>query len=211
MVAALDGIKVVDISQVAAVPMAARLMADYGAEVVHVEHPERGDLLRGTLPALPALVSEFNYIWENYNHNKKSLAVDISRPEGQAIVHKLVAETDVLLSNLRPYQLTEFDLEYERLSEMNPGLIFGNLTGYGRQGAERDAPAYDHVAYWARGGIVHRASPPAGIPSYGIPAIGDNVAALALLSGIMTALFVRERTGMGQEVDVSLLGDVSYS
>lgn len=205
MTAALDGIKVVDLSQVAAVPMAARLMADYGAEVVHIERPERGDLLREVGPAFPAMECEFKYIWENYNHNKKSLAVDISRPEGQAIVHKLIADADVLLSNLRPYQLTKFDFEYERLIKLNPRLIFGNLTGYGRLGAHKDVPAYDNSAYWARAGIIHRSSRPGGLPNYGIPAIGDNVASLALLSGIMTALFVRERTGVGQEVDVSLL------
>ena len=205
MAAALDGIKVVDLSQVAAVPMAARLMADYGAEVVHIEHPERGDMLRGVEPGLPALESEFRYVWENYNHNKKSLAVDIARPEGQAIVHKLIADSDVLLSNLRPYQLTKFNFEYEHLIKLNPRLIFGNLTGYGRQGDDKDVPAYDNSAYWARAGIIHRSSRPKGVPNYGIPAIGDNVASLALLSGIMTALFVRERTGEGQEVDVSLL------
>jgi formyl-CoA transferase len=201
---ALDGIKVVDLSQMAAVPMAARLMADYGAEVVHIEHPERGDLLRGAQPALPAMKSEFKYVWENYNHNKKGIAVDISTPEGQAIVHKLITDADVLLSNLRPYQLTKFKLEYESLVKLNPRLIFGNLTGYGRLGERKDVAAYDNTAYWARAGIVHRSSRPGGPPSYGIPAIGDNVASLALLSGIMTALFVRERTGVGQEVDVSL-------
>ena len=210
MTPALDGIKVVDISQVAAVPMTARLMADYGAEVVHVEHPGRGDLLRESLPLLTALESDFHYVWENYNHNKKSIAIDISRPDGQAIVHKLIAGADVLLSNLRPYQLTAFDLEYDRLSELNPGLIFGNLTGYGRVGDYRDDPAYDHIAYGARGGVVHRMSPPAGLPIFGVPAIGDNVASLALLSGIMMALFVRERTGLGQEVDVSLLGTAIF-
>ena len=129
MTPALDGIKVVDISQVAAVPMTARLMADYGAEVVHVEHPGRGDLLRESLPLLTALESDFHYVWENYNHNKKSIAIDISKPEGQAIAHKMIAGADVFLSNLRPYQLTAFDLEYDRLSELNPGLIFGNVSG----------------------------------------------------------------------------------
>ena len=210
MTSALDGIKVIDISQVAAVPMAARLMADYGAEVVHVEHPERGDLLREALPVLAALESDFHYVWENYNHNKKSIAVDISKPEGQAIIHKMVAGADVLLSNLRPYQLTAFDLEYDRLKKLNSGLIFGNLTGYGRVGDNRDDPAYDHVAYGARGGVVHRLTPPAGLPIFGVPALGDNVSSLALLSGIMMALFVRERTGLGQEVDVSLLGTAIY-
>ena len=207
MALALEGIKVVDVSQVAAAPMAARHLADFGADVIHVEHPLRGDSFRvyqagrGGTTGVP---SEIDYHWENGNRNKRSLSLDLSQEGGREIIYKLLTEADVFVSNLRLFELEKFKLEYDTLRRLNPRLIYGTLTSYGRSGPERNEPGYDATAYWTRAGIPHALSQP-GIPCVGFrTAIGDNVAALALFSGIMTALYNRERTGVGQQVDVAL-------
>jgi len=208
MALALEGIKVIDVSQVAAVPMCARHLADFGADVLHIENPTTGDMWRGyqanqevTRSVAP---SHINYNWENYNRNKRSVTIDLAQEGGQEIIHKLLEKADVFVSNLRPFELEKFKLEYETLSKLNPRLIYGCITGYGRKGPEKNAPAYDTTAYWTRSGIPYMLSRP-GMPGPSFrPAIGDNVAALALAYGVMMALFVREKTGVGQEVDVAL-------
>jgi crotonobetainyl-CoA:carnitine CoA-transferase CaiB-like acyl-CoA transferase len=208
MALALEGIKVLDVAQVVAVPMAARHLADFGADVLHIENPTTGDSWRyyqagqgGTTGTAP---SEINYNWENFNRNKRSVTIDLSQEEGQKIIYKLVEEADVFVSNLRPFEIERFKLEYDALSQINPGLVYGCVTGCGRKGPEKNAPAYDATAYWTRSGIAYMLSMP-GMPGPGFrPAIGDNVTALALAYGIMVALYVREKTGVGQEVDVAL-------
>jgi crotonobetainyl-CoA:carnitine CoA-transferase CaiB-like acyl-CoA transferase len=126
----------------------------------------------------------------------------------------MVEQADVFLSNLRSFELERFEVDYATLSRINPRIVFGNVNGYGKDGPDRDLPAYDTTAYWARAGIPYLLSYP-GVPCLGYrPAIGDNVVALALAYGIMQALYVREKTGVGQEVDVSLfhtgLYQISY-
>ncbi len=205
---ALEGIKVVDVSQVAAVPMAGRHLADFGADVIHVEHPLRGDSWRvfqaGQGTGASGVPSEINYNWENYNRNKRSVTIDLSQESGREIIYKLLGKADVFLTNLRQFEQQEFGLEYDTLSPLFPRLIYGALTGHGKKGADRDIPAYDTTAYWARSGIPHRFGADGMPPSAYSPAFGDNVAALALAFGVMTALYVRGKTGVGQEVDLSL-------
>jgi crotonobetainyl-CoA:carnitine CoA-transferase CaiB-like acyl-CoA transferase len=204
----LEGIKVIDASQVAAVPMCARHLADFGADVIHVENPSTGDSWRVfqavSEAANGAAPSSINYNWENFNRNKRSLTLDLASDEGRQIMHEMVAQADVFLSNLRPFELAKFQLEYVTLKEINPRIIFGNVTGYGKTGPDKDLPAYDTTAYWWRTGIPHMLSFP-GVPCFGYrPTIGDTVAGLALAYGVMMALYARQRTGVGQEVDVSL-------
>ncbi|OGP49945.1 MAG: hypothetical protein A2Y79_02780 [Deltaproteobacteria bacterium RBG_13_43_22] len=207
---ALEGIKVIDCSQVAAVPMAARHLGDFGADVIHIEHPVTGDFWRGFQEAQTdsgggACPSDFNYNWEQFNRNKRSITLNLYTENGRAIMYKMVAQADVFLSNLRPFELERFKLDYETLGKINPRLIWGNITGYGKKGPEKDHPAYDTTAYWARGGIHSLFSMP-GVPCIAYrPAFGDTVAGLALAYGIVQALYVREKTGVGQAVDVSLL------
>jgi crotonobetainyl-CoA:carnitine CoA-transferase CaiB-like acyl-CoA transferase len=216
---ALEGIKVIDVSQVAAVPMAARYLGDFGADVIHVEHPVNGDsfrVIQTGMSMTAGVQSEINYVWENYNRNKKSMTLDLSRELGQTILYKLIEKADVFLTNMRPFELEKYRLEYGILSQLNPGLIYGALTGYGKKGPERDAPAYDHAAYWARSGIPHRLTsrmppvPPGTPPPAFVPAFGDHMAGMTLACGVMTALFMRERTGTGQEVGVSLFQSGVY-
>ena len=209
MAMALEGIKVIDCAQVAAVPMCARILGDFGADVIHIENPTTGDYWRvfkdATAEQGGACPSDFDYNWENFNRNKRSCTVDLSKESGRAIIHKMVKEADVFLSNLRTFELERFQVDYETLNKINPQIIWGNVNGYGKEGPDKDLPAYDATAYWARSGIPFVISQP-GIPVYGYrPAIGDNVVGMSLAYGIAQALYVREKTGIGQQIDISLL------
>ncbi|MBW1911716.1 MAG: CoA transferase [Deltaproteobacteria bacterium] len=208
----LSGIRVVDVSQVAAVPMTARILADFGADVIHVENTITGDLFRWVLAGMETgIKSDVNYIWENYNRNKKSIAIDLSKEAGQKILHKILEKSDIFLTNMRPFELKKFNLEYEQLNNINARLICGFLNGFGKEGNEKNMPAFDHTGYWARSGIPHRLKsltaklqePNAMLPAF-VPSFGDHMAAMILVSGIMIALYNREKTGKGEEVHTSL-------
>ena len=210
---ALEGIKVIDISQVIAVPIGARHLGDFGADVIHIEHPQRGDFWRshqaghGGTNGVP---SEVNYNWEIFNRNKRSLALDLSKERGREIVYKLIEQADVLVTNLRMFEREKFGLEYETLKALNPRLIYGSITGLGKKGPERNSPSFDQTAHWFRSGVTHMLTP-AGASAIGFRAgFGDTVAGLGLFAAVMTALYVRERTGVGQEVDLSLFHTGMY-
>lgn len=210
MASALKGIKVIDVSQVAAVPMAARHLADFGADVIHVENPTTGDSWRGFQAGVSGsgagsgAPSHINYNWENFNRNKRSLTLDLSKETGQKILYRMVEEADVFLTNLRLWEREKFVLEYESLRNLNPKLIYASLLGWGRRGPDKNNPAYDSLAYWARTGLGLMFTTPGMPPPIDGGAFGDNAAALGLAFGVMLALYVRERTGDGQEVDTSL-------
>jgi crotonobetainyl-CoA:carnitine CoA-transferase CaiB-like acyl-CoA transferase len=210
----LEGIKGVEVGGVAAMPLAGMLMSSWGAEIIHVEPPGRGDLQRHFVENRlnrSDKPSQFNFLWEHADRNKKSMAVDMGTPAGQAILHKLIASTDVFLNNLRPYELEKFNLTYEILSGINPGIICANLTGYGQKGPMRNTGGYDSVAFWARTGIMHLLHEADDPPPVSRPAYGDSTSAIHLLAGIMAALYIRERTGQGQEVSVSLFNSGIWS
>jgi len=205
---ALEGLKVIDVSQVAAVPMTARHLADFGADVIHVENPKTGDSWRvfqagqGRGGAGPP--SDINYNWETYNRNKRSLTIDLSQDGGREVVYRLVESADVFTTNLRLFERERFGLEYDTLNRLNPRLIYAGLSGYGKKGPERNTPAYDSTSYWARSGLGYLLGVRGMPPLIDGGGLGDNVTALALFAGIVTALLVREKTGLGQEVDTAL-------
>lgn len=206
MTKALEGIKIIEIAQWAAAPMGGRLLADLGADVIHVENPVTGDAYRyfqstpdNPLTAGRGVPSRINYNWELYNINKRGVTLDLASDQGREIIHKLIEQADVFISNLRPYELEKFQLEYDTLNKINPRLIFASLTGYGLKGPDRNSPGYDVISYWSRGAIPYL------LDALGFrPAIGDNLGGMMLAFGIMTALFAREKTGIGQAVDTSL-------
>lgn len=206
MAKALEGIKIIEVAQWAAAPMGGRLLADLGADVIHVENPVTGDAFRyfqstpdDPLTAGRGVPSCINYNWELYNINKRGITLNLDSDQGREIIYKLMEQADVFISNLRPYELEKFKLEYETLKKINPRLIFASLTGYGLTGPDRNSPGYDIISYWARTAIPYL------LDALGFrPAIGDNLGGLMLAFGIMSALFVRERTGLGQLVDTSL-------
>ena len=205
---ALEGIKVIDVSQVAAVPMCARHLADFGAEVLHIEHAVTGDSWRnlqagaGGGPA--GIPSDIPYNWEAFNRNKRSVAIDLSKEGGRNIIYRMVEKADVFLTNLRLSEREKFKMEYKILNALNPRLIYGSVTGHGLEGPDRDVPAYDTTVFWARSGVSHLLTIPGMSGPNPRPAFGDNVAGLGLAFGVMNALYARDRIGVGQEVDISL-------
>ncbi|MDD5288854.1 MAG: CoA transferase [Dehalococcoidales bacterium] len=207
---ALEGIKVLDVSQVAAVPICARHLADFGADVIHIEHPVRGDSWRvfQAVPELPGqragIPSDINYTWENANRNKRSIALDLSRKAGQEVLYKMVEKSDVLVTNFRPFELEKYGLEYSILRKINPRLVFGSISAVGKLGAEKNLPGYDSTIYWSRAGLPYLLSRKGmPFPEYRVT-IGDVEVGVLLAFGVMMALYHRERTGIGQEVDTSL-------
>jgi len=200
---ALEGITAIDVSQIAAVPMAARHLADFGARVIHVEHPVRGDAWRGFQAAQG--LSDVPYLWEHFNRNKRSLALDISTPQGQQVLYHMVERSDVFFTNLRLWERDKYHLGYEDLKACNPRLIYGSLTAFGKKGPDRNNPAYDATSYWSRSGLQYLLTTPGMSAPAFRGAFGDNVTGLGLALGVMIALYDRERTGVGQEIDVSLL------
>ncbi|HEY91842.1 MAG TPA: CoA transferase [Dehalococcoidia bacterium] len=208
MTAVLEGIKVLDVSQVAAVPMGARHLGDYGADVIHVEHATRGDswrVLQAGHGGGAGVPSEINYNWEAFNRNKRSLALDLSHESGREILYKLVENADVFLTNLRLPEKEKHKISYEALKLVNPKIIYGSLTGHGTKGFNRETPAYDTTVYWGRSGVSSTLTNP-GLSGPALrPAFGDVVAGMSLAFGVMMALYHRDKTGLGQEINISLL------
>jgi len=203
---ALSGIKVVEVSTWAAGPSCGMWLAENGADVVRVE-PIEGDPVRGIMQSGVIPVTDFNWMFELWNRSKRCIAIDLRQESGQDIVHELVKKADVFLANLRPGTLKRAGLDYETLSELNPRLIYANITGYGRKGPGVEWPAFDETAFWARSGIMATMGEPdaPAVPLRG--AMGDHTTGIFALGGIALALYVREKTGRGQRVDLSLLGN----
>jgi len=201
---ALEGIRVADLTVWFQGPVAAQHLADLGAEVIHVERPQGGDPGRGvrTIKALP--VGDWNQYFLVINRNKKSLAVDLNQPEGQAIVHRLVEKSDVFLSNLSPAALAKWHLSYPELRGLNPGIVYAMGSGYG-PGGDVAKPAFD-MTVQALTGIMHRLGEIGEPPIYLGMGSGDAMGGLMLALGIVLALYHRRRTGVGQFLDASLYG-----
>ncbi len=203
----LHGLKIIQTAQVFAGPIACRLLADWGADVIRIEHPARGDISRGQdarQSAARMIASDIDYVAENFNRNKRGITLDLSKPTGLEIMYRLLETADVLVSSFRQREIVKFGLEYHRLSKSNPMIITANVSGYGTRGPDRDLPGYEYTGYFARTGILHVLTPPGSFPPHFGRGLGDNVTGLTLTIGILTALLTRERTGLGQEVDVSL-------
>jgi crotonobetainyl-CoA:carnitine CoA-transferase CaiB-like acyl-CoA transferase len=215
MPAGLQGLKVIELAQMVAVLMASRLLGDFGADVIHIEHPVRGDTGRTVQYAAARRLGQpvedtVPFQWENFNRNKRGMTCDVSLPEGRELVYRLAASADVFLTNMRPFEIERYGMDYATLKARNPGLIYGALTGLGKEGPEKDIPSYDHTIYWARGGFAHRLATKGEALTGQVGTFGDSIAAVVLAYGIMTALYIREKTGIGQEVDVNLLHTAIY-
>jgi formyl-CoA transferase len=132
---ALEGIRVLDVSEAGLAPVCCRILADMGAEVIKVERTGGGDQTRGLLKITGDVpVYDINYVFEFYNFNKKGITLDLKQPEGREILHKLVAKADVFVCNFRPHALKSLELEYETLARINPRLVYMHLSGYGLHG-----------------------------------------------------------------------------
>ena len=206
MPAPLEGIRVVEIASFVAAPSGGALLADLGAEVIKVEVPE-GEIYRHTKPHMGGYKSDFDGgpPFEMDNRGKRSLALDLGRPEARDALRRVIARADVVLTNLLPGRQRKYGLDPDSLRAQQPALIHATLNGYGVRGDEADAPAFDYTAYWARTGMMDMFRAPDAIPAYLRPGVGDHAAGMSLVAGILAALRVRDRTGDGQAIEVSLL------
>ncbi|MAI91930.1 CaiB/BaiF CoA-transferase family protein [Ponticaulis sp.] len=205
----LQGIKVVEYATYMAAPGAGCILADWGAEVIKIE-PPKGDPIRQFFATIGTDIAD-NPVFDFDNRGKKSIVVDTSKPEGVDIVKKLVADADVFLTNVRPGGLERSGLDYDSLKELNPGLVYCTLTGYGLEGPDKDRPGFDIASFWSRAGLA-RLFPPKGMEPFPLrTAFGDHVTSIAASSAINAALVQKFRTGKGQLVEASLLRAGLYS
>ncbi|WP_078282562.1 CaiB/BaiF CoA transferase family protein [Mycobacteroides franklinii] len=199
--AALDGLVVVDFSRVLAGPYATMMLGDFGAEVIKIERPVLGDDTRQWGPPYDSngQATYFNAV----NRNKKSVVLDLTSPEDQQRARELASGADVVVENFRAGTMEKFGLGYDSLKELNPGLVYCAITGFGRTGGA-DLPGYDLLVQ-AVGGLMSVTGPDPEHPSKVGVALVDVLTALHALSGILAALSYRDRTGQGQRVDTDLM------
>ena len=195
----LTGLKVVEMGQLIAGPFAAKTLADFGADVVKIEPPGTGDALRNWR----MLKDGTSVWWQIQSRNKRSVALDLKKPEAQQIVRQLTAEADVLIENFRPGALEGWGLDPQELIQANPRLIVLRVSGYGQTGPYRDRPGFGVVGE-AMGGLRHLTAEPGRVPVRVGVSIGDTLAALHGVIGILLALQERQRSGQGQVIDVAL-------
>jgi crotonobetainyl-CoA:carnitine CoA-transferase CaiB-like acyl-CoA transferase len=209
---AFDGVRVVELAQWVFVPVAGALLADWGADVIHIE-PLSGDPYRGLISqGIGAGKGGVNLSMALANRGKRSLALDVRTEQGLAALHRLLESADVFLTNLRPKALKRLGLDEDTVRERFPRLIFARGHGYGVRGPHADAAGYDGSAFWARGGLAHILTPPSlDYPISQRGAMGDRNGAMALAFGVAAALLRRERTGSGGLVDVSLLATAMWT
>jgi crotonobetainyl-CoA:carnitine CoA-transferase CaiB-like acyl-CoA transferase len=206
----LDGVKVVEAAGYLFVPVAGAILADWGAEVIKIEHPRTGDPYRGlrndyVKPGMP------NPMLELPNHGKRSLGLDLASDEGRELMYELLADADVFLTSFMREPLQRLQLDYESVRRVNPRIVYARGSGYGPGGPDADKPGFDSAACWARGGLMWRMTPPnAERPTNQPGSVGDLTGGLSVALGVSAALFKRERTGMGEQVDVSLYGVGMY-
>ena len=204
----LEGIKVLEVANWVAAPAACAILADLGADVLKIENPSAGDPVRGIDVRPTGIIAgppDLNPSFEHLNRGKKSLGIDLGNPDAQTIVRKLAAQADVLVTNLVPERQGRYGLRYEDVRDSNPRLIYVSLTGYGAQGPERDRLGFDYAAFWARSGIMASIGEQGSPPVQQRPGMGDHATSLAIASAIGMSLYERERSGLGQKIECSLL------
>ena len=197
----LQGYRVLDLATMIAAPFCAAILGEFGAEVIKVEMPGKGDPLR-SFGTMTAAGSSLN--WLNEGRNKKSITLDMRRPEGVGLAKKLVAECDVVAENFRPGTLEKWGLGYDVLKYIKPNLVLVRVSAYGQNGPYRDRPGYARIAH-GFSGLAHLAGEPDGPPGVpGSTALADYISGVYAAVGALLALIARDRFGIGQSVDVGL-------
>jgi len=202
----LDGVKVVEVAEHGFVPSGAAILAEWGADVVKVERPT-GDPLRQIMAmGFVADTGDFNWLFEQFNRNKRGVAVDLREPDGRAALDRLIAWADVYITNFLPSARDKLRLNPDDIWKANPNCVYAIGSGQGLEGPDADQGGFDAVSYWARGGLAHMLTA-AGAPLVQPRgALGDAPGGAYLAGGVAAALFRRERMGAPTLVDVSLLG-----
>ncbi|QOV38992.1 CoA transferase [Streptomyces ferrugineus] len=196
----LTGLRVLDLATLFAGPLAATMLGDFGAEVIKVEHPEKPDPSRGHGPSKDGV----GLWWKVLGRNKRTIALNLSKPGGRAALLRLAATADVVIENFRPGTLEKWDLGWEELSAANPGLVLTRVTGFGQFGPYAHRPGFGTLAEAMSGfaAITGEPDAPPTLPPFGL---ADSIAGLATAYAVMTALSARDRTGEGQVVDMALI------
>jgi crotonobetainyl-CoA:carnitine CoA-transferase CaiB-like acyl-CoA transferase len=207
MLRVLDGIRLIEVADWGFVPSCATVLADWGADVVKIEHPRTGDPLRGLVTSglIPG-ASGINFFMAQVGRNKRSVGIDLSKEEGRQILYRLVEKADVFLTNWLPPARERLKIDYATIRALNPRIIYAKGHGQGQRGPDADKGGYDGCSFWARGSVANRLSPSGEPPITQRPAFGDFISGMFTAGGIAGALYHREKTGEGTEVDVSLLG-----
>tara|TARA_R110000796_G_scaffold147674_6_gene264485 strand:- start:5166 stop:6425 length:1260 start_codon:yes stop_codon:yes gene_type:complete len=198
----LEGIKVVEYATYMAAPGAGSILSDWGADVVKIE-PPGGDPIRLFFKTIGTDIAD-NPVFDFDNRGKKSIVVDTSKPEGQELVRKLVADADVFLTNVRPGGLERSGLDYDSLKASNPKLVYCSLTGYGLQGPDANRPGFDIASFWSRTGVARLTVPKGEDLFANRTAFGDHTTSMSAAAGICAALVEAGRTGKGRLVEASL-------
>ncbi|MEO6091816.1 MAG: CoA transferase [Novosphingobium sp.] len=210
----MQGVRVLEVAQFTFVPAAGAILADWGADVIKVEHPVRGDTQRGFLNMGGVqLDPQRHTLFEHPNRGKRSVGIDVSTPGGQEVLYELAKTADVFLTNYLPQlrQKNKFDIEHIRAA--NPDIIYARGSALGDKGAERQVGGFDGTCFWARSGVANAMTPeelPAPL-SQGIPAFGDSIGGMFIAGGISAALLHRDRTGEALELDVSLMSTAIWA
>lgn len=200
----LSGIRVLELGQLIAGPFAAKTLADFGAEIIKVEPPGKGDPLR----KWRMLRGETSVWWQAQSRNKQSVCIDLRQPEGQALVRKLAETVDIIIENFRPGTLEKWGLGWEELHAANPKLIMLRVSGYGQYGPKRDEPGFAAIGE-AMGGLRYITGEPGRVPVRAGLSLGDSLAGLHGALGVLLALYERDaRGGEGQMIDVALYESV---
>lgn len=209
----MSGVKVVEVAMWWFVPAAAAILSDWGAEVIKVEHPVSGDPQRGLMTGglLPDAGGGFNFMAEQPNRGKRSIGIDIGKPNGRELLYKLVAEADVFVTSFLPDARRRLGIDVEDIRRVNPNIIFVRGSGQGAEGPDAEKGGYDAASFWSRGGLgASLTQPGATAPVFQRAAFGDSIGAMTLAGGVAAALFERERTGVAPVVDVSLFGTAMW-
>lgn len=206
----LEGIRIVELANFVAAPSAGRMLTDWGAEVIHVESLT-GDTWRkyGANVGVPVEEDE-NPVFDIYNANKKSAQINTKNPQGKEALFRLLETADVFLTNNRTKALVRAGLDYNSLKDRFPKMIYAQVTGYGQQGPDVDAPGFDGVAFFARSGLLVDLADPSGYPYTAPGCFGDAVTGTGMFGAICAALYAREKTGKGDYVEVSLFGSATW-
>ncbi len=210
----MAGVRVLEVAEHTFVPAASALLADWGADVIKVEHVERGDAMRGLASSgIAVMGGGVHVLLEHSNRGKRSIGLDLTTDDGLDVLKRIAATSDVFLTNKLPGVRAKLGIDVDAIRAANPNIIYVRGTGQGERGPDADKGSYDVLAYWHRSGMslgtkrddfTHVPPPPA-------PAFGDSIGAMTIAGGIMGALFHRERTGEATIVDVSLLGTGLWS
>ncbi len=204
----MEGVRVLEVAQFTFVPAAGAVLADWGADVIKVEHPVRGDAQRGLLQVGGAdNTANINFLMEHANRGKRSVGIDVATEEGRELIYQLARDSDVFLTNFLPRVRQKLKIDLEHIRAVNPKIIYARGSALGDAGAEREKGGYDSTAFWARGGsgMGTRSLGEAPTMQPGA-AYGDSIGGMTIAGGIAGALFARERTGEPSVVDISLIG-----